>query len=461
MSKKQLIIGYDHVGMLPEKPIEGREERVFPVWLNGWPIDEVEVESFLRENHERGNGDMVWGCKTKQDVVENLIFNCDSPLIEPRMFNVVGEIPGLAKIKSVHEIEDEKYIFPLAVHGSAFIQLNYFKNNGLHLSEKVKDDCRKGLCKIFMHEFLEGHGFNLSWVKYFIEQQSKLLSIPVDSFVFADSNYLTPTLQKAYGTTGFYKFWWERHAAPLREEEYERRVNDLTNPSTKPYYFLCLNRRFRWHRTKIMLEIFHKWNDKFLWSHDKPPITEELFDNPDGQHFSFEDLYVKNKQFTRELYNILPKRIDVDHSVNDTSVRLELQEQVYINVVTETMFTEQETLFFSEKVYKPIVAMQPFILLGSFQSLEVLRKQGYRTFHPFINEEYDTLRNQDERFDAIVKEIDRLSKLSHEEMHELIKQCAEICIHNYNNWKRYNYVRSNLVRDIEFLEEIRDWLYGY
>ena len=461
MSKKELIIGYDHIGILPAKPIEHREAKVFPVWINGWPTDEEEVLLFLQENHLRGNGEMVWGCKTKQEVVDNLVFNCDSPLVEPVMFNAAGEIPFIAKIKSVHEIHDEKYIFPFAVHGSAFIQLDYFKTKGIQISEKVKEDCRKGLCKIFMHEFLEGHGFNLYWVKYFIDRQSELLSVPKDSFVFADSNYLTPKLQESYGTRGFCKFWWERHAVQLQEEEYSRRVSDLTNPTNKPYYFICLNRRFRWHRTKIMLEIHHRWNDKFLWSHDKPPVTEDLFDNPDGQHSCFEDLFIKSKKFTRELYNILPKQIDVNHSVNDTAVRLGLQEQAYINVVTETMFTELETLFFSEKVYKPIVAMQPFILLGSFQSLEVLRQQGYRTFHPFINEEYDTLRNPDERFDAIVNEIDRLSKLSHEEMHTLMKQCADICIHNYNNWKRYNSNRSNLLRDIEFLEEIRDWLYGY
>jgi len=209
-----------------------------------------------------------------------------------------------------------------------------------------------------------------------------------------------------------------------------------------------------------MLEIFKRWNDKFLWSHDKPPVTEELFDNPDGQHHSFEDLFVKSKEFPRELYDILPKRIDVDHSVNDTAVRLELQEQVYVNVVTETMFTEPDTLFFSEKVYKPIVAMQPFILLGSYQSLKVLHEQGYKTFHPIINEEYDGLKNPDERFNAIVTEIDRLSNLSHEEMHNLIKECADICIYNYQHWKRLNQNRSCLIRDIEFLEEIRDWLYA-
>jgi hypothetical protein len=460
MSKKELIIGYEHLGVLPEKPIENRAAKIFPVWPNGWPTEEQEVNNFLLENHAKGNGEMVWGCKTKQDVVENLVFNCDSPLVEPMMFNSAGEIPGIAKLKSVYDIRDEKYIFPFAIHGSAFFQLPYFNHTGLQLSEKVKEDCRKGLCKIFMHEFLEGHGFNLTWIRMFITKQCELLSIPLNSFVFADSSYLTPALQATYGTKGFYKFWWERHPGTLTDEQYNRRVHDLKNPSTKPYYFLCLNRRFRWHRTKIILEIFKRWNDKFLWSHDRPNIKEELFNNPDGQHFSFEDLLVKTKDFPKELYDILPKRIDIEHTVNDTAVRLELQEQAYINVVTETMFTEPDTLFFSEKVYKPIVALQPFILLGSYQSLKVLHEQGYKTFHPIINEEYDELKNPDERFNAIVMEIDRLSNLSHEEMHNLIKECADICIYNYQHWKRLNQNRSSLIRDIEFLEEIRDWLYA-
>jgi len=186
MSKKELIIGYEHLGVLPEKPIENRAAKIFPVWPNGWPTEEQEVNNFLLENHAKGNGEMVWGCKTKQDVVENLVFNCDSPLVEPMMFNSAGEIPGIAKLKSVYDIRDEKYIFPFAIHGSAFFQLPYFNHTGLQLSEKVKEDCRKGLCKIFMHEFLEGHGFNLTWIRMFITKQCELLSIPLNSFVFAE-----------------------------------------------------------------------------------------------------------------------------------------------------------------------------------------------------------------------------------------------------------------------------------
>lgn len=455
---RELIIGYDHAEKRQFRQ-HGNciNEMLYSAWPNGWPTDEKEVSIFLEENHEVNNGDMVWGCKTKQDVLDMLVFNIADPVVDISLFDCNGRIENLAIIKHVNDIHDEKYIYPFTVHGSAFIQLKYFRENGLQLSEKVKEDCRKGTCKILMHEFLEGHGFNMTWVWRFIHHQAELLSIPVDSFIFADSNYLTPALQESYGTKGFYKFWWERHNSFLTDSEYDRRVVDVKDPSRKPYYFICLNRRFRWHRTKIILEIFKRWGNKFLWSYDKPPINKELFTNKELAHFSFEEMLVKSGDFPLELYNILPKQIDIDHGVNDTMTRLNLQEQAHISVVTETMFNEVETLFFSEKVYKPIVSLQPFILIGSYNSLKILREQGYKTFHPYINESYDSIESHVARFDAIVHEIDRLSRLPESDIIELVKKCSDICIYNYNHWKTVN---ESKLRDITFLEKIREWLYA-
>jgi hypothetical protein len=44
--------------------------------------------------------------------------------------------------------------------------------------------------------------------------------------------------------------------------------------------------------------------------------------------------------------------------------------------------------------------------------LRVLREQGYKTFSPYIDESYDTIENDDLRFEAIVKEIKRLNNFT-------------------------------------------------
>ena len=70
-----------------------------------------------------------------------------------------------------------------------------------------------------------------------------------------------------------------------------------------------------------------------------------------------------------------------------------------INIVTETSF-ECNGLFISEKILKPIVCYQPFIVLGPQNYLKELRRLGYQTFSDFWDESYDEIENGKDRYFA-------------------------------------------------------------
>lgn len=82
------------------------------------------------------------------------------------------------------------------------------------------------------------------------------------------------------------------------------------------------------------------------------------------------------------------------------------------SVVTETIFYKDEespnSIFFSEKIYKPIILNHPFIIVGRPGSLKKLQEFGYKTFAPLIDERYDEIVDDKERLTAIVTEIERL-----------------------------------------------------
>jgi hypothetical protein len=102
----------------------------------------------------------------------------------------------------------------------------------------------------------------------------------------------------------------------------------------------------------------------------------------------------------------------------------------FIEIVAETDF--YSNVFFTEKTMKNLYLGKPFILWSGVNSLATLRKAGFRTFSPYIDESYDTILNVRDRLEAIFREIDRLANLSYRELADLNSKMNEIFQHNRN-----------------------------
>ena len=87
-------------------------------------------------------------------------------------------------------------------------------------------------------------------------------------------------------------------------------------------------------------------------------------------------------------------------------------------------------VFLSEKIFKPIVNLHPFIVFASRFTLRELKKLGFKTFHPFINEEYDKIDNDELRFLKLLDELDKFRKRTPEELKEWWKSILPILKHN-------------------------------
>jgi hypothetical protein len=73
-----------------------------------------------------------------------------------------------------------------------------------------------------------------------------------------------------------------------------------------------------------------------------------------------------------------------------------------ISVVTETNF-ENNDIFNTEKIFKPMVHRHPFILVGPYKTLKYLKDMGYKTFSDFWDESYDDIEDPFERLLKIVE----------------------------------------------------------
>jgi hypothetical protein len=120
------------------------------------------------------------------------------------------------------------------------------------------------------------------------------------------------------------------------------------------------------------------------------------------------------------------------HSVSSASSAVYCSEDFNctgISVVLETLFDDPR-IHLTEKVLRPIACGHPFILAAGPGSLALLQKYGFETFSPWINENYDTIADSQERLSAIVAEMQRLANLSAEQQKWVLESCRAVAKRN-------------------------------
>jgi len=99
-----------------------------------------------------------------------------------------------------------------------------------------------------------------------------------------------------------------------------------------------------------------------------------------------------------------------------------------ISVVLETVFDHRIQL--TEKTLRPIACGHPFMLVAGAGSLSLIRRYGFKTFSPFINEDYDLEQDPINRLQLISKEMHRINNMPIDQQTQLVSHCREIAHYN-------------------------------
>ncbi len=210
-------------------------------------------------------------------------------------------------------------------------------------------------------------------------------------------------------------------------------------PGPRLKTFLCFNRRYNDHRLLLYLTVVKKGLlDQCYYSMDKkqPESNSNFLENCKYLLSRFsdigltsEDVLAADKRLPLVLDTPNFSRYPMEDSVDPVK---HLYDNSLVNIITETYFFNK-VIHITEKTYKPIAFMQPFILVGSAGSLQHVKDMGFRTFSEFWNENYDLETDDKVRFSMITSLIESIANWTPEEKIEFSYKVKDIVDYNVNH----------------------------
>jgi len=211
---------------------------------------------------------------------------------------------------------------------------------------------------------------------------------------------------------------------------------DVTSYKNREKVFLSLNRRIRPHRVAMVGAMIENnlLPKSFVSFHHEDDLGRGTRVTLPWIAHELNEEIAKRAIASVETLGGKDLTVDgLDPKVNPISIgqdAVEFYRRSYISVVNET-FGFHKTVFHTEKIMRAFVYKHPFIVVSAPNYLKGLREVGFKTFHPFIDETYDTIEDGPERYNAIVKELIRLSKMNSSELDAIMRNVKPMVDFNF------------------------------
>lgn len=229
--------------------------------------------------------------------------------------------------------------------------------------------------------------------------------------------------------------------------------NDLLSKTTvleeesTEYKFSMLSRNYRPWRTRLYAELANKNLLKdFRYSfYNIFPYGEVKYYSQDVMIDDLKKIGYSPTDVSKDWLSKVPYTLDTDDNVlnkwGDATYSAIMSADIHVLVETHFDLSYYVPGYkeysrklapssITEKTNKPIACGKPFIVFATPYFLEDLKLLGFRSFAPYINEDYDKETDNAARLNMIVEEINRISNLSEDDYNELIKNCLSIADKN-------------------------------
>jgi len=367
------------------------------------------------------------------------------------------KINHLNKFEQLEKLSKERKPYVIFVK---MYQLEYITERsilkhffGYGKNKFIIDDINSGKCKLIFASLTEFCNYDYFIYMNKFKKQLKHYNISEEKIVIFDFMNNLENAKKKFDTNIQFKYFnW----LMVAWKHYINIPKTIDNVKEKDYkrekYFITLNKSVKKQHRPFLL--YYLWKNDLL---DKGFISffyEKKFKSEFENNMtnSYQEFIRLNKCEVDEFIDWLEKNplyVDVneeeleenrEHSSAPNEIFNDKTDNAYknsyFNILTESSFIESNTEFdldfyVNERNSFPITAFQPFIVVNGHHHMKKLQELGFKTFHPHIDETYDSIQNSAVRFYLITKEISRLCNMSKQEIHDWYWKMEDILKHNH------------------------------
>ena len=323
------------------------------------------------------------------------------------------------------------------------------------IPKQILDEVRKENCTLVFDNTLEGDRIDGRHLLFPLYGSVKKLKLPAKQVVFITNDLNSEDSHNVYSTQDKIKvisFMWNVYDVKrLMKHKFLRNIKNIDTEinykkknieKIKPFW--KVNRTNRPERDLFMLFIEHEdLYDKFKISF--PHFSKEDF--PTHNRFK---KYLKPSNINF-LLNKVPFDIDKTDETNHGpagygegyfNADLPFQPIHYRNTLFSIVMCAfpfvENACHLHSSTFNPIHQGHPILQFGPYKSLERMRERGFKTFDKWWDESYDEIKDGWERFDAILKLVDKLSRKSNKELLEMYVDMKDVLQHNIDLINQYD-----------------------
>jgi hypothetical protein len=216
-------------------------------------------------------------------------------------------------------------------------------------------------------------------------------------------------------------------------------------PKNFDWIYICYNRKPKPHRINLVNHLLDaNLQDRGIITLGEPVSH---YDVTEGADYRGAIKIHDPQDYTRNgFYNLFTDFGGVPYDLTSLG-RLDLWQSHFLNVVSETEFREWDNRFVTEKTWKPIIGLRPFVINGQVKIYQWLRDNGFRTFNHYWP--VDIENSFDEQVQpAIVNVIKYLVLLDHSQLQQQYQQMLPDLEHNRHRFFEFAHEQKNKMRNL-------------
>ena len=272
-----------------------------------------------------------------------------------------------------------------------------FFNFSIDYFELMSSEIRKLLREQRVRVLFYYHeGDNPVRIKDRLDELASNHLLPPTCYVFVSGNTAAKSLPNFVYFADFELWYYQRNrASPALKIYHGPRERDFT----------VLNRLHKSWRALAMADLKSlDLLDNSYWSYCEPGV----FDDAECpiEIDAIAGLRTATEEFLRSAPYISDE-LDYDQRNDHSTLVPKYHVNSYCNIVMETHFDADQSsgTFLTEKTFKPIKHGQMFFVAGPAGSLQALRNLGYRTFDSVLDNSYDNIQNNTQRWTCLKQAI--------------------------------------------------------